>query len=60
MNSQLMRVAGPQAVFMHCQPGAMRPGSDRRRDGFPPCSIAYNLSENRLHMQKAILLALLS
>jgi ornithine carbamoyltransferase len=59
VNSQLMRVAGPQAFFMHCQPA--RRGeevTDTVMDS--PRSIVYDQSENRLHMQKAILLALLS
>ena len=59
VNSQLMRAAGPQAVFMHCQPA--RRGeevTDEVMDS--PRSIAYNQAENRLHMQKAIFLALLS
>ncbi|MFZ0963125.1 MAG: ornithine carbamoyltransferase [Terriglobia bacterium] len=59
VNSQLMRVAGPQAVFMHCQPAHR--GQEVTDDVMDsPRSIAYNQSENRLHMQKAILLALLS
>jgi ornithine carbamoyltransferase len=59
VNSQLMRAAGPQALFMHCQPA--RRGeevTDEVMDS--PRSIAYNQAENRLHMQKAIFLALLS
>jgi ornithine carbamoyltransferase len=59
VNSQLMRTAGPQALFMHCQPA--RRGeevTDEVMDS--PRSLAYNQAENRLHMQKAIFLALLS
>jgi ornithine carbamoyltransferase len=59
VNSQLLRAAGPQALFMHCQPA--RRGeevTDEVMDS--PRSIAYNQAENRLHMQKAIFLALLS
>jgi ornithine carbamoyltransferase len=59
VNSQLMRMAGPQAVFMHCQPAHR--GEEVTDDVMDsPRSIIYNQSENRLHMQKAILLALLS
>ena len=59
VNSQLMRAAGPQALFMHCQPA--RRGEEVTDDVMDsPRSIAYNQSENRLHMQKAIFLALLS
>jgi ornithine carbamoyltransferase len=59
VNSQLMRAAGPQALFMHCQPA--RRGEEVTDDVMDsPRSIAYNQAENRLHMQKAIFLALLS
>jgi ornithine carbamoyltransferase len=59
VNSHLMRAAGPQALFLHCQPA--RRGeevTDEVMDS-PRC-MAYNQSENLLHMQKAIFLALLS
>jgi ornithine carbamoyltransferase len=59
VNSQLMRAAGPQALFMHCLPA--RRGeevTDEVMDS--PRNIAYDQAENSLHMQKAILLALLS
>jgi ornithine carbamoyltransferase len=59
VNSTLMRLAGPQALFMHCQPA--RRGeevTDEVMDS--PRSLAYQQAENRLHMQKAIFLALLS
>jgi ornithine carbamoyltransferase len=59
VNCQLMRKAGTQALFMHCQPA--RRGeevTDEVMDS--PRSIAGRQSENRLHMQKAIFLALLS
>jgi ornithine carbamoyltransferase len=59
VNSQLMRAAGPQALFMHCQPA--RRGEEVTDDVMDsPRCMAYNQSENRLHMQKAIFLALLS
>jgi len=59
VNSQLMRAAGPQALFMHCQPA--RRGEEVTDDVMDsPRSIAYKQAENRLHMQKAIFLALLS
>jgi len=59
VNSQLMRAAGPQALFMHCQPA--RRGEEVTDDIMDsPRSMVYNQSENRLHMQKAIFLALLS
>src|SRR5208283_5232170 len=59
VNSQLMRAAGPQALFMHCQPA--RRGEEVTDDVMDSTrSIAYNQAENRLHMQKAIFLGLLS
>jgi ornithine carbamoyltransferase len=59
VNSQLMRVAGPQAFFMHCQPA--RRGEEVTETVMDsPRSLVYDQSENRLHMQKAIFLALLS
>ncbi len=59
VNSALMRLAGPQAVFMHCQPAHR--GEEVTDDVMDsPRSLAYAQSENRLHMQKAVFLALLS
>jgi ornithine carbamoyltransferase len=59
VNSQLMRAAGPQALFMHCQPAQRgEEVTDEVMDS--PRSLAYQQAENRLHMQKAIFLALLS
>jgi len=59
VNSHLMRAAGPQAVFMHCQPAHR--GEEVTDDVMDSSrSLAFKQSENRLHMQKAILLALLA
>jgi ornithine carbamoyltransferase len=59
VNSSLMRQAGPQALFMHCQPA--RRGEEVTDDVMDsPRSLAYQQAENRLHMEKAIFLALLS
>jgi ornithine carbamoyltransferase len=59
VNAQLMRAAGPQALFMHCQPA--RRGEEVTSEVMDsPRSLVYDQAENRLHMQKAILLALLS
>jgi ornithine carbamoyltransferase len=59
VNAQLMRAAGPQAVFMHCLPAHRgEEVTDEVIDS--PKSIVYEQAENRLHIQKALLLALLS
>jgi ornithine carbamoyltransferase len=59
VNSSLMRAAGPQALFMHCQPA--RRGEEVTDDVMDsPRSLVYDQSENRLHVQKAVFLALLS
>jgi ornithine carbamoyltransferase len=59
VNSQLLRSAGPQALFMHCLP-AHRGEEVTNEVLDSPQSIVYDQAENRLHIQKAILLALLS
>ena len=59
VNERLMRAAGPQALFMHCQPA--RRGEEVAAEVFESHrSVVSAQSENRLHMQKAIFLALLS
>ncbi len=58
VNAKLMVAAKPDALFMHCLPA--RRGeevTDEVMDS--PRSIIYDQAENRLHIQKAILLALL-
>lgn len=59
VNDALMSIAAPDAVFMHCLP------AHRSQEVTPavidsPRSIIYDQAENRLHVQKAILLMLLS
>jgi len=59
VNSELLRIAGPQVLFMHCLPA--RRGQEVTDEVIDsPRSIVYDQAENRLHIQKAILLALLS
>ncbi len=59
VNVTLMRKAGPQASFMHCLPAHRgQEVTDEVIDS--PQSIVYDQAESRLHIQKAILVALLS
>jgi len=59
VNASLMRAAGPEALFMHCLPAHR--GEEVTDDVIDSArSIVCDQSENRLHIQKAILLALLS
>lgn len=58
VNCQLLRKAGPQALFMHCLPARRgQEVTDEVMDS--PRSLVYDQAENRLHIQKAILLAIL-
>jgi ornithine carbamoyltransferase len=57
VNESLMSYAKPKAVFMHCMP--MERGkevSDTLPDS--PASIIFSQSENRMHVQKALMLYL--
>ncbi len=59
VNEALLSLAAPEAVFLHCLPA--RRGSevtDAVIDS--PQSIVFDQAENRLHVQKAILLTLLA
>jgi ornithine carbamoyltransferase len=59
VNAALMRAAGPKALFMHCLPAHR--GQEVTDDVMDASrSLVCDQAENRLHMQKAILLALLS
>jgi ornithine carbamoyltransferase len=58
VNSELMKKAKPDAIFMNCLP-AMR-GYEQTADVIDgPASIVFDQAENRLHVQKAIMLFLL-
>jgi ornithine carbamoyltransferase len=58
VNSPLMHLAAPDAYFMHCLPAHR---GDEVTDEVidAPASIVFDEAENRLHVQKAILLLLL-
>jgi ornithine carbamoyltransferase len=59
VNEELMSLAAPDAVFMHCLPAHR--GSEVSEDVLDgPRSIVFDQAENRLHVQKAVLLTLLS
>jgi ornithine carbamoyltransferase len=59
VNDELFAHAAPEAVFMHCLPAHRgMEVSDAVMDS--PHSIVFDQAENRLHVQKAILLTLLS
>ena len=58
VNAELMAQAAPHAVFLHCLPAHR---GQEVTDGVmdSPQSLVYEQAENRLHVQKAILLLLL-
>lgn len=59
VNAALMRCAGPQALFLHCLPA--RRGEEVTDEVIDSArSLVYDQAENRLHIQKALLLALLA
>jgi len=58
VNQQLMALAAPHAVFMHCLP-AHREDEVTAEVLDGPQSVVFDQAENRLHAQKAILLLLM-
>jgi ornithine carbamoyltransferase len=59
VNGQLVAMARPRALFMHCLPAHR--GEEVTADVFDgPASVVFDQAENRLHTQKALLLMLLS
>ena len=58
VNEQMMKAAGPTAVFMHCLPAHRgEEVSAEVIDG--PASIVFDQTENRLHLQKAVMATLM-
>ncbi len=59
VNEELMAEAGPDAVFMHCLPAKR---NQETTDGVmeSPQSVVFDQAENRLHVQKALILMLLA
>jgi ornithine carbamoyltransferase len=58
LNADLLERAAPHAVAMHCLPAHRNQEiTDDVMDG--PASVVYDQAENRLHVQKALLLRLL-
>lgn len=58
VNSALLQAAGPKAIVMHCLPAERgKEITDDVMDG--PQSVVFDEAENRLHIQKAIMVFLL-
>lgn len=59
VNEQLMEQALPEAIFMHCLP-MIRGKEVSQTLPDQPASVIFEQSENRLHIQKALLIALMT
>ncbi len=59
VNGRVMAMAKPEAIFMHCLP-AHRGEEVAAEVIDSPQSVIYDEAENRLHVQKAIMVALMS
>jgi ornithine carbamoyltransferase len=58
VNDSLVGLASPDCIVMHCLPAVRNAEiTDSVMDG--PHSVVFDQAENRLHIQKAIMLALL-
>ena len=58
VNHTVMDAADPGAIFMHCLP-AYRGKEVAEEVIDSPCSVVYDQAENRLHVQKALMLLLM-
>jgi ornithine carbamoyltransferase len=58
VDKRVMSLAKREAIFMHCLP-AHRGEEVAAEVIDSPCSVIYNEAENRLHVQKAIMVALM-
>lgn len=59
LDAQLMSLADPKAIVLHCLPAHRGEEiSEEVMEG--PQSVVWDQAENRLHMQKAIMEALLA
>ena len=58
VNEKLLAYAAPQAIFMHCLP-AHRGDEVTEAVIDSPRAVVFDQAENRLHVQKAILMLLL-
>ena len=58
VNARLLAIAGPQAIVMHCLPAHR--GEEITSDVMDgPQSVIFDQSENRLHVQKALMVELI-